>query len=117
MPKQTLLIYGDATRWQDVSEDEMNTIIAECFEYDRLTQDAGVFVAGEALDDLGNARVVAQHDVVTDGPFAELAEHLGGFYLLDTGSMDEAPRWAGRLPGVRRGLDRVEARQTVDFEE
>ena len=117
MPKQTLLIYGDAKRWQDVSEDEVNTIIAEYFEYDRQTQAAGVFVAGEALEDVGNAKVVAQHDVVTDGPFAELAEHLAGFYVLDAGSMEEALRWAGRLPGVRRGLDRVEVRQTIDFEE
>jgi hypothetical protein len=54
---------------------------------------------------------------VTDGPFAEVAEHLGGFYIVDVDTMDDALEWAAKLPGVDRGLDRIEVRAVMVFPE
>lgn len=117
MAKYTLLIYSDAKRWQDVDEDGMNAIMGEYFAYTRAIDDAGVRLAGEALEPVDAAKTVAANGVVTDGPFAEVAEHLGGFYLIKADTMDEALEWAAKLPGVSRGLDRIEVRRVVEYPE
>ena len=54
---------------------------------------------------------------MTDGPFADVAEHLGGFYIIDVATMDEALEWAAKLPGVPRGLDRIEVRPVMVYPE
>jgi hypothetical protein len=115
MSKHTLLIYSDAKRWQDVTEEDMGAIMGEYFAYTQALRDAGVYVGGEALEPADTAKTVATNDVVTDGPFAEVAEHLSGYYLIDVDSLDDALQWAGRLPGVPRGLDRIEVRRVVDY--
>lgn len=115
MSQQMLLIYSDAKRWQDVTDEEMNAIMGEYFAYTQALQDAGVLVAGEALEPVDTARTVAANGVVTDGPFADVAEHLAGFYLIDVDSTEAALEWAARLPGVARGLDRIEVRAVVVF--
>lgn len=117
MAKYTLLIYSDAKRWQDVGEDEMNAIMGEYFAYTQAIDDAGVRLAGEALEPVDTAKTVAANGVVTDGPFAEVSEHLGGFYLIAADTMDQALEWAAKLPGVSRGLDRIEVRRVVEYPE
>ena len=62
--------------------------------------------AAAALQDVDTATTVSVHDgnrVVTDGPFAETKEHLGGFYLIDVPSLDDAIEAAARIPGARTG--------------
>src|SRR5262249_32638422 len=80
---------------------------------------AGVLVAGEELgptSDATTVRVRGHETLVTDGPYAEVKEALGGYFLLECTSMDEAVHWAGRLPGAHRGA--VEVRPVyVDPEE
>jgi hypothetical protein len=117
MTQYALLIYSDVKRWQDISEDEMGAIMGEYFTYTQALRDTGVHKGGEALQPADTARTVAANDVVTDGPFADVAEHLGGFYIVDVESMDEALEWAAKLPGVTRGLDRIEVRPVMVFEE
>jgi hypothetical protein len=64
------------------------------------TTSRGQYVASEALGDGSGARVVRNHDggVVTDGPFLETKEVLGGFYLLDCANIEEAIAYAKRIP-------------------
>ena len=61
---------------------------------------------GEALQDVTTATTVSIRDgqrIVTDGPYAETKEHLGGFYLIDVPSLDDAIEAAARIPGARTG--------------
>jgi hypothetical protein len=115
MAKYTLLIYSDTKRWQDVGEDEMNAIMGEYFAYTQALRDAGVLRGVEALQPADTAKTAAANGVVTDGPFADVAEHLGGFYVVDVDGEEQALDWAHKLPGVPRGLDRIEVRQVVDY--
>lgn len=115
MSKYMLLIYSDYKRWQDVTEEEQGAIMGEYYAYSEALVDAGVMAGGDALQPADTAKTVAKDGVVTDGPFADVAEHLGGFYLVDVDSMDQALDWAGRIPGVPRGLDRIEVRPVMEF--
>ena len=117
MTQYALLIYSDVKRWQDISEGEMGAIMGEYFTYTQALRDTGVYKGGEALQPVDTARTVAANDIVTDGPFADVAEHLGGFYIVDVESMDQALEWAAKLPGVARGLDRIEVRPVMVYEE
>jgi hypothetical protein len=73
--------------------------------FDKEVKDAGVFVSGESLADLVSATTVKVgadgRRVVTDGPFAETREVLGGFYVIDVPDLDAALDWAARCPGSR----------------
>jgi hypothetical protein len=76
---------------------------------------AGVLSGGEALQDTGTAttiRDVGGKDVITDGPFAETKEQLGGFYVLDVADLDEALKWAASIPHPG-GC--IELRPVIDF--
>ena len=53
--------------------------------------------------------------VVTDGPFADVTEHLGGYYLVEVPTIEAACDWAAKLPGVERGIDRIEVRAIAPF--
>ena len=86
--------------------------------FDKEITDAGVVVASESLADLVTAtRVRVRNDgsrVVTDGPFAESREVLGGFYVIDVPDLDVALDWAARCPGSRAGGS-VDVRPVADF--
>ncbi|MFE9204364.1 YciI family protein [Micromonospora sp. NPDC007230] len=75
--------------------------------FDKQVRDAGIFVSGESLADLVTATVVRVgqdgRQIVTDGPFAESREVLGGFYVIDVPDLDVALDWAARCPGARGG--------------
>jgi hypothetical protein len=75
-----------------------------------------VYVAGEALHPTSSATTVRLRDgktAITDGPFAETKEQLGGFYILDCKNLDEALECAAMIPGARHGS--IEVRPVVDF--
>ncbi|SDE63505.1 YciI family protein [Rhodococcus tukisamuensis] len=86
--------------------------------YDKSVQDAGIFVSGESLADLTTATAVRVDAdgtrTVTDGPFAETREVLGGFYVIDVPNLDVALDWAARCPGARGGGS-VVVRPIADF--
>jgi hypothetical protein len=86
--------------------------------YDKSVKDAGVFVGGHSLADLTTAIEVRVDDrgerVVTDGPFAESREVLGGYYVIDVPDLDVALDWAARCPGARGGGSMV-VRPIADF--
>lgn len=92
--------------------------IEDWMAYDKEVKEAGVFVSGESLADLVTATTVRVGQdgkrIVTDGPFAETREVLGGFYVIDVPNLDAALDWAARCPGSR-GSGSVVVRPVADF--
>ena len=89
---------------------EESAEMQEWSDYTNELQEAGVMVAGDPLDDVGNAVTVRVRDgetLSTRGPFAETAEVLGGYYIVDVDSMEEAEKWAAKLPSSRYGSTEV----------
>jgi hypothetical protein len=86
--------------------------------FDKEIQDAGVVVASESLADLvTSTRVQVGGDgkkTVTDGPFAETREVLGGFYVIDVPDLDVALDWAAKCPGSRGGGS-IDVRPVAEF--
>ena len=113
-----LLIYGDENGWETMSEEENGQIYQAYMEFSQEIQDSGVLVRGDALEPTQTAttvRVRNDETLTTDGPFAETKEQLGGYYLVDVGSIDEALEWAAKIPGAKHGS--VEVRPLMVFDE
>jgi len=112
-----LLIYDDPQTWAGMTEDERNAVMGEYFTYTEELRKAGAFIAGEALqpsDTAKSVRVRDEGDQITDGPFAETKEVLGGFYLVEVDSEEDALRWGAKIPSARFGT--IEVRPTVVFD-
>ena len=113
--KYMLLIYHEEQAWNDYTEAERQEIYGE---YGQLMQDLqanGQYLAGDELQPAATASCVRVRDgkpVVTDGPFAETREQLGGFFLIEAKDLDEARRIAARIPSARTGA--VEVRPAVE---
>jgi len=104
------LIYGDQTVWESLSPEERQEVYAQYGAFSEEAQEAGVIVTGEELDSTSTAttvRVRGDETLVTDGPFAELKEALGGYFVLECGSMDDACAWAAKIPGATHGAIEV----------
>jgi len=100
------LIYGEEGRWGALSEAERER---EMGEYMALSQES-VTVGGNELDSVATAttvRVRGDETLVTDGPFAELKEALGGYYVFECETIDEACALAARIPAARHGAIEV----------
>jgi hypothetical protein len=99
-----LLIYQDADferSWAEASEAEKQALYAEYGRFGALLEERKAFVAGEELALSHTATTVRREGddfVVTDGPFAEVAEQLGGFYIVEARDLDEALEFARALP-------------------
>jgi hypothetical protein len=105
-----LLIYDDPSVWGSLSEDERGAVMGEYFAYTDAIRSTGNFVAGDALQPSTTATTVRVRDgetLVTDGPFAETKEQLGGYYLVEARDVDEAIELAGRIPSARMGTIEV----------
>ena len=111
-----LTIYGDPSGMGEASPEEMKAELGRWFSYTEEVQKAGALVAGDALQESATATTLrfngGDEPTMTDGPFAETKEQLGGFYLLDCANLDEALDWAKKIP-VRGGA--VEVRPVQDF--
>lgn len=98
-----LLIIGnqDAPPLPEGDQSLMEQFVA----YHQSVVDAGIMVGSNVLDSLESATSVqvapAGERIVTDGPFAETREYLGGYYILDLPDLDAAIDWAARCPGAR----------------
>ena len=91
-----LLLHGDADGEAALSREERMQIVDEHIACSKMLRDVGVYVSGEALDDPSTAAVVrpGPQPIVSDGPFAETKEAVGGFYVIDVADRDEAIRLA-----------------------
>jgi hypothetical protein len=108
--KYALLICEDPSRFPVPGAPEYDEMMAD---YDRLTRElneSGERVGGlrlEGVDTATSVRVRNDDVVLTDGPFAETREHLGGFYIVDVADRDRAIELAARIPGARFGVVEV----------
>jgi hypothetical protein len=110
-----LLIYNDEALLESLSEDERQAVHREYFQLTTDLRTQEKLVGGDELRPVATAtsvRVRNGDTVVTDGPFAETKEALGGYYLVEADSLDEAIEWAARIPAARSGT--IEVRPTVD---
>ena len=92
-----ILLYGDERLEHQLGPEGLRAIMEEHRRFaDRLRAE-GKLVLGEPLEASEGAKVVRE-GVVTDGPFAETREQLGGFYVIECEDVDEASRWAKDVP-------------------
>ena len=108
MPQYMLLIYVPAEGGP--SPEQLQEQSQRWVEYTQSLVDAGVMVAGDALEGLEAATTVRVRDgetLLTDGPFAETKEFLAGYYLVDCPDLDTALGHAARLPNVGYGSTEV----------
>ena len=115
--KYLCTIYGDESQWSDATPEQMSEVMAAYGAFGEEAGQAGVIIGGEGLEPTSSATTVRVRDgerVLSDGPFAETKEQLGGFYLLECNSLDEAIEWAAKIPGAQFGS--VEVRPVMDYE-
>jgi len=110
-----LLLVGDEDAERELAETEQKRIIEEHFALGDKLRDEGAHVFGVALQPSSTATTVdvARGGAVTDGPFAETAEQIGGIYFIEADDLDQAIGWAKQMP-VSPGL-RVEVRPVLDI--
>jgi hypothetical protein len=105
-----LLIYEEPPETA-LTQEEWAAMMGQYGAFTSWLDERGWTKAAAALQDVATATTVSVRDdqrIVTDGPFAETKEHLGGFYLIDVPSLDDAIDAAARIPGARLG--RIEIR-------
>jgi hypothetical protein len=113
-----LLIYVDPTAGPDPQSPEGQEQSARWFTYTQGLQSAGVHRSGEGLQPPHTATTVSVRDgerVVTDGPFADTKEWLGGFYVVDAADLDAAVDHAAGMPHIESGW--VEVRPIMVFDD
>ncbi|WP_135211539.1 YciI family protein [Vitreimonas flagellata] len=109
-----LLIYGEEARWASLSPDQISAEMGAYFAYSEALAKAGVLVGGDELHPVATAKTLSVNDgkqKVVDGPFAETKETLGGYYMVNVETIEEALDWAAKCPGARYG--RIEVRPVV----
>ena len=99
MPQYLLSVWHDEEYVVDFSSDEMQRVVAQVDVFNNELQKAGAWVFGAGLHPASSATVVRASggDVsMTDGPYAETKEQMGGFWVIDVADLDAALEWAGR---------------------
>ncbi|HWJ76370.1 MAG TPA: YciI family protein [Kaistia sp.] len=105
------LVIVDPTRFEGLTAEDHRAITAESLAYDEQLAARGILVTAHALSEPPTATTVHVRDgeaFFTDGPFAELKEHIGGFILIEVADQDEALEVAKAIPMARYG--RIEVR-------
>lgn len=111
--KYMLLIYSDEQAWSETAREHC---YAESTELAHQLQSSGHYLSANPLHPVAAATSVRVRDgkrLVTDGPFAETREQLGGYFLVEAKDLDEAIAIAGRIPGARVGT--VEVRPVMEI--
>jgi len=111
--KYMLLIYADENAW---TNEERQSCYAESLELTHELNARGQYLAASPLQPVMTATSVRVRDgkrLVTDGPFAETREQLGGYFLVDATDLNEAISIAARIPGARKGT--VEVRPLIEL--
>ena len=116
--KYAFTIYVDEAGREAASEEDRTAMAQAYGSLTQEMQERGVLLAGEGLYPTPTATTVRVRDgerSVTDGPYAETKEALGGFYVLDCKDLDEAIEWAAKIPGAQVGS--IEIRPVMVFDE
>jgi hypothetical protein len=104
------LIYADEGSWETLDENERADVYRRYRELANDARAAGVMVGGDELAstrDATTVRVREGQSLVMDGPYAETKETLGGYFLFECTSIDEAMDWAARIPAAEHGAIEV----------
>ena len=103
-------IYHDERVLEALPEAEMQALVDSALDYDETIRRSGHYIVSNALQPARTARTLRVRDgkvLVTDGPFAETREQLGGFFLIEARDLDEACEVASRFPPARLGIIEV----------
>jgi hypothetical protein len=104
--KYMLLIYQDEQSWNSLSEAKRQQIYGEYGALVGQLQASGQYVSGSELQPITTAtslRIRDGKELITDGPFAETHEQLGGYFLVEAENLDEATKIAARIPSAKTG--------------
>jgi hypothetical protein len=115
-PMRYLLLIAEEPPAGQPTQAEIVATMGDYNAFGSWLRERGWNEGGEALQDVTTATTVSVRDgqrIVTDGPYAETKEHLGGFYLIDVPSLDDAIEVASRIPGAQTG--RVEVRPILEM--
>jgi hypothetical protein len=102
----------DETRWAAMPESDQKSFVEQCFAYDDELRRGGHFLGGEALQAARNAATLRYQNgqvLVTDGPYAETKEQLGGLLFLEARDLNHAIQLMAKHPGVRAGAFEIRA--------
>lgn len=108
--KYILMIYGDESRWDAMSQDERQQTYEAHNAYGEALGAAGVMRGGYELKPVSTATTLRFTDgkpATLDGPFAETKEQLGGYYVIEVDNLEQALEWAAKMPGMSSGAVEV----------
>jgi hypothetical protein len=114
--KFVCLGYFDDQKWEALSETERMTFIEECFAYDDVLRKGGHIAGGEALETPRSAATLRLKNgkvIVTDGPYAETKEQVGGILILEARDRKHAIELISKHPGLRNGPFEIRAQDEV----
>ncbi|VAW31453.1 PhnB protein [hydrothermal vent metagenome] len=112
-----LLIYSNEQQNAQRTPEQAEANMQAYFAYTNELQTSGTMLGGEALHPTSSTTTVRVRNgqtSSTDGPFAETKEQLGGYYMLNCDNLDEAIKWAAKIPGAKDGS--IEIRPVMEFE-
>lgn len=116
--KYICLGYYDEKQFEGMSEAERNKMLDDCFDYDDLLRKNGHFAGGEALGSAQSATTLRWNNgkaLITDGPYAETKEQIGGILILEARDLNHAIQLMSKHPGVKNGP--FEIRPAADLSE
>lgn len=116
--KYACLGYIEEKEWESRPESEQNAMMDECFAYDDVLRKNGHFAGGEALGSPSDAATLRWRNgevAITDGPYAETKEQIGGILFLEARDLNHAIQLMSKHPGVKAGP--FEIRPVVDISE
>jgi hypothetical protein len=114
--KYLALLYAAESVYEGMSEEQFSALIGEHQSFTEKGENEGKILGGEALKDISTATTVRIREgkvQITDGPFAETKEQLGGFYLLNCENLDEAIKMVQDIPDIQLGS--VELRPIMEY--
>ena len=106
--KYMLQMIVDESAWQDLTPEQMQPMLDEMERFNDQLRNGGAWVSGEGLDFSENAKTVRVTDgtrTVTDGPYGSASEQLGGFWIIEANSIDEAVTWAQKVPMTNGSIE------------
>jgi hypothetical protein len=114
--KYICLGYLDEMKWDTMSERDRNALVDECLAYDDALRKDGHFAGGEALQSARNATTLRWKNgkvSITDGPYAETKEQLGGILVLEAKDLNHAIQLMSKHPGVKVGPFEIRAAEDM----
>ena len=115
--KYLCLVYLDEKTWNALSRSEYDALVGEILDFREELRKNGRLIVADALQHVQPATTLRVRNgtvSVTDGPFAETKEQLGGFYLIDAEDLNDAIRLASRIPSARLGTVEVRPIKELD---